>query len=231
MINIYAISDLHGKIKNIDPSGCDLCLIAGDFAPLSYFGFSGIIQQCDWINKTFIPFLNNYSNVKFVIIPGNHDIIMQKDFVQYTDDIQWPKNIEILIDSEYVFSKDNKSIKIYGTPWVPIINYQWAFEADNEKQRLEYSKIPDDVDILLTHTPPHIDNTFLQDVSLDYNSQPFGSTELAKAIFEKKPKWNICGHIHSGSHEPKKFEETTIVNVSRLNESYEISYEPFIFQI
>jgi Icc-related predicted phosphoesterase len=123
-----------------------------------------------------------------------------------------------------------KGLKIYGTPWVPIISYRWAFEAESDRLKQKFAAIPEGVDILLTHTPPRHD--FL-DVSLDYgiDSDKFGSSELADAIFVKKPKMCFCGHIHSGGHEMAKLCNTEVWNVSRVNESYEIAYDPLIVEL
>ena len=38
-MKIYAISDMHGQLKGLDPKGMDLVLIAGDFARLERRGF------------------------------------------------------------------------------------------------------------------------------------------------------------------------------------------------
>ena len=91
--------------------------------------------------------------------------------------------------------------------------------------------IPENLDVLLTHTPPHIDNSFI-DTSMQYGLRgPFGSKELANAIAEKQPRYAFCGHIHSGDHQPLHIGKTECRNVSRVNEDYDIAYEPFIFEI
>lgn len=36
----------------------------------------------------------------------------------------------------------------------------------------------------------------------------------------------LCGHIHTGQHGGVDFESTRVYNVSRLDERYEIAYEP-----
>lgn len=53
---------------------------------------------------------------------------------------------------------------------------------------------------------------------------------LADAILEKKPRYVFCGHIHTGDHAPARFGESEICNVSRLDEKYEIRYEPVAFE-
>ena len=42
----------------------------------------------------------------------------------------------------------------------------------------------------------------------------------------KRPRLVFCGHIHTGQHVGVDFEGSRIYNVSRLDERYEIAYEP-----
>ena len=113
---------------------------------------------------------------------------------------------------------------------MPVINYRWAFEAEHAKLVDKFFKIPQNVDILLSHTPPRHG---CLGVSLEYGvgSEDFGSSELAYAMFKKEPKMCFCGHIHSGSHEMEKLGCTEVWNVSRVNESYEVAYEPLVISI
>ena len=43
---------------------------------------------------------------------------------------------------------------------------------------------------------------------------------------EKRPRFVFCGHIHTGQHGGVNFGTSRIYNVSRLDERYEIAYEP-----
>ena len=88
-----------------------------------------------------------------------------------------------------------------------------------------FSKIPSDLDVLVTHGPPRIPGSDV-DRSLQTDSEHFGSSELAEAIAEKCPRFVFCGHIHTGQHGGVDFESSRIYNVSRLDERYEIAYEP-----
>jgi Icc-related predicted phosphoesterase len=163
-------------------------------------------------------------------VPGNHDLIFDSRRTLNISDISysinWPENVHILIDKQIEIN----GLKIYGTPWVPIISYRWAFEAEHDILLDKFRKIPSELDILITHSPPRI-----LDCSIDYSLQtqngPFGSSELTQAIFDKQPKYVFCGHIHSGSHDCVKFEKSKIYNVSRLDEDYCIGYNPLIIDI
>jgi Icc-related predicted phosphoesterase len=232
-MKILAISDLHGNLNNLNITpDIDVVAIAGDFAKLTNINKWAIYEQRKWINNVFINFINTYPNIQFVIVPGNHDLALDPATqIRYPDiqlSINWPKNAHILIDSEYEYN----NIRFYGSPYVPIISYRWAFEADHQKLQKHFRRIPYNIDVLITHTPPRIPDCFL-DVSLTYgkNSDKFGSGELTEEILNKSPKYALCGHIHTGDHSEFIFNNTKIYNVSRLDESYEIYYEPKIIYI
>ena len=231
-MKILATSDLHGNFSDLNFDNIDIVVIAGDFAELKGGGKWHWYDQKKWINKKFIPMVEKHPSTQFCIVPGNHDMIFDTHYTKLYPEIdyriEYPSNVHILIDKMVEIN----GIKIYGTPWIPIISYRWAFESSNEKLKYNFGMIPDNVDILITHTPPHISNDCLIDRSIQWGAnEAFGSTELAQAIFEKSPKYVFCGHIHSGTHECVNFNNSKIFNVSRVDERYEIAYEPTIIEI
>ena len=116
-------------------------------------------------------------------------------------------------------------VRFYGTPWVPIISYSWAFEGESDTLKRWFSKIPLGLDVLVAHSPPRIPGSDV-DRSLQTDSEHFGSSALTEAIVEKCPRLVFCGHIHTGEHGGVDFESSRVYNVSRLDERYEIAYEP-----
>jgi len=233
MTRIAAISDMHGRLEGLDPRGCEICVVAGDFSRQTGFGRWAMKEQRDWIHDEFFAWTNSFPDTTFIVIAGNHDLCLDPAMTsRYADDswkIEWPSNVKYLRDS----GAEVSGLKFYGTPWVPVINYRWAFEAERGKLKTAFSAIPENVDVLVTHAPPRLPG-YLGDVSLEFgaNSDRFGSSELAEAVFEKKPRYVFCGHIHSGSHEPFAFGDGIVVqNVSRVDESYEVAYEPAVVEV
>lgn len=139
----------------------------------------------------------------------------------------------MLIDEQMTFkSRDGREVKIYGTPWVPVISHSWAFEAESPDLKRKYSKIPERCDILVVHSPPHISDSNGIDRSLEWGgTEAFGSSELAQEVFKKSPKMLFCGHIHSGDHSKTMLGSTECYNVSRVDERYEIAYDPLVLEI
>jgi len=231
-MKIIATSDLHGNLNGLNFENCDIVVIAGDFADLKGGGKWHWNDQKKWIQKKFIPFIQKFPNTQFCIVPGNHDMVMDIGKTSLHPDInfniEWPNNAHILIDRMIEIN----GLKIYGTPWVPIISYRWAFEAESQKLTEKFNMIPENLDILITHTPPHISNDCGIDRSLQWGgTEAFGSGELANAIFNKNPKLVFCGHIHTGVHTLTEFGESKIFNVSRVDENYEIAYEPYTVEL
>lgn len=224
-MKIMAISDLHGNLEKLDPNGADVVVVAGDIAPLRGRDPWNVCDQQDWINKEFREWTSSYSNIQFVVIPGNHDFFPIAHVLFKGMEFDWKyafsSNVHFLVDG----STEISGTKFYGTPWVPIISYSWAFEAEPGKLRSRFSKIPTGLDVLVTHSPPLIPDRDV-DRSLQTDSEHFGSSELTAAICRKHPHVVFCGHIHTGLHGGVDFESSRVYNVSRLDERYEIAYEP-----
>jgi len=236
-MKILAASDMHGNLNGIDLNGIDLALFSGDIAPLRSISSWDAYDQLKWMNKEFYDFCSSWPNTKIVFVPGNHDFfpIIKETFGYKLHgknlNLKLASNTAMLIDEGInIYSQNGDPtdlVKIYGTPWVPIISYRWAFEAEHDKLMKKFSQIPKNIDILLTHASPRFNYL---GVSLEYgiNSENFGCSELANEIFKKEPKMCFCGHIHSGDHKMNKLGQTEIWNVSRVDESYNIAYEPII---
>jgi len=230
-MKVYATSDLHGNLEGIDPSGCDIAIIAGDLAPLNGFSKWHLQDQKKWIEKKFFELTAKHPDIEFIVVPGNHDkCLSPSNTISYPGiswNIAWPKNVHLLIDSCITV----KGLKIYGMPWVPVISHCWAFEAEHDKLKDKCNLIPSNLDILVTHSPPHINDSCIDRSIQNGGYEAFGSNELSQAIFDKKPRYLFCGHIHSGTHGGVAFEDCMCYNVSRVDEAYDIAYKPTVKDI
>ena len=231
-MKILATSDTHGNLDKLDLAGVDLAIFAGDLAPLRGLSSWDAYDQLKWMNTEFVDCCSKWTSTKIVFVPGNHDffpLIKERFGCKLHGKnlgLSLAPNATMLIDQLVEFD----SLKIYGTPWVPIISYRWAFEAESDRLKERFSLIPSGVDILVTHTPPRFN---CLGVSLEYgvDSENFGCSELADEIFKKEPKMCFCGHIHSGDHQMNKLGASEVWNVARVNESYDIAYEPTTIEL
>ena len=226
MIKVCGISDMHGILDfNIDE--CDILCICGDIVPLNIQRYKdGTLK---WLKKQFIKWCDKQPCERVFLIAGNHDLIFEYSDEEIRDLFNGTK-IQYLRDELTTYTKDDKTINIYGTPWCHQF-FDWAFMTDDGQLAEIYDKIPENVDILMTHDCSNgACDILLQDVSWRSNDH-LGCNPLANAVINKKPKYQLCGHLHSGSHEFEELGDTKCCNVSMVDERYQLAYKPLYFEI
>lgn len=208
---ITLISDTHTKHRqlNNDLIGGDFILHGGDIMSSGYRE-QEIVDFLDWFSS-----LDNYTYKIFV--GGNHDRFIQNNPDRFLEILKQFDNVIYLEDEEVII----EGIKFYGSPWQPWF-YNWAFNLPRNGVEImeKWNKIPDDTDILITHTPPH--------GVLDYvprSNEMVGCEALTKRLYEINVKLNVFGHIHE-SYGNKKVNNTECVNASILNEDYNYTNKP-----
>ena len=115
-------------------------------------------------------------------------------------------------------------VKFYGTP-VQKIFCNWAFNRHESKLAEHWAAIPDDIDVLITHSPPY---SILDNVPWSGNE---GSPSLYKEVVERiKPKIHCFGHIHEG-YGMKIIDDIKFINASNLDGDYQCINNPFLVEI
>ena len=237
-IKLSAISDLNGNLPNQSEfvEGDVLC-ICGDIVPLDLQ--SNDVKSIAWFCAEFIPWTDKLPFKKVIVIFGNHDFFGERLYGGGKNDgtgitsLLLPGNIKgkhkvvILCDNSYKYM----GFTFYGTSWCPDLS-AWAFYGGHDKLVEKYSKIPQHVDVLLTHCPPRIGDVGVVLQTCWNSMRNFGCQELAEEIEIKRPCWVFSGHIHSGDYGITDHDEgVKIVNVSMLDENYKKSYPPFNTEI
>ncbi len=230
-IVIAATSDVHGLLEGIQEvcarSKAEVLFLAGDIEPADFF-----VSKPYWFERTFFPVIARLQ-CEVVAIPGNHDFYLSAHYqaIKRNENHKYPMNFHLLVDEE----AEIKGLRIWGTSWVPFIDGRWCFEAKEADLAERFSSIPEGIDILITHTPPYIPHKAI-DQSCQYpveKRRHFGSKSLTVEIQKKWPHLCLCGHIHSGDHDPVpittskvglQFKATQVFNVSRVDENYQIAY-------
>ena len=213
-MKIVFISDTHGKHKILTTKAYNNILGEGDV--LVHAG------DCTNVGKTheIKEFLDWFSDTPFthkIFIAGNHDFWFEKnhDIAQEYKD----KGVKYLFDSMVEID----GVKIYGSPWQPEF-YNWAFNLPRgEKLAEKWGKIPEGLDILVTHSPAFgmVDAT-IQGISV-------GCHDLFQRVVKVKPKIHACGHIH-WSYGQKTFDGIEFINASILNEGYFYENKPIAIE-
>lgn len=238
------LSDIHGypplDEDRKELATCDVVCLCGDV-------FEGRVLE-DFANEQIIDWMKSLTDAgkRVIMTPGNHDLMLYRGYIEKNnlpmdyycrhilrahpltaEDLKKMCGCEVLIDESITLENGTK---IYGTPWSPLF-YNWAFMKDENDLLEIFSKIPDDTDILLSHTPPKEETDFWKVDISDYDRTVHcGSSSLYKAIEGRLEKADIyCGHIHSGDHDECAFyisHDNRVVNVSYVNENYKPYYKP-----
>lgn len=214
MTKIVCLSDTHNCNSQINVPDGDILIHAGD----------ATIRGTEREVEDFLQWFSALPHKHKIFVAGNHDWLYETNNLfarRLTADFK----IEYLQDSFVVV----ENLKIYGSPWQPRF-YDWAFNLNRGAELSEKWKlIPDDVEILITHGPPH---GILDEVPRRYWIENTGCEELRKKVEElsrKKLKLHIFGHIHCGYGQTENF-GVKFVNASNCDESYEPTQPPIVLE-
>ncbi len=206
---IDAVSDLHGFYPKLE--GGDLLIVAGDLTAKDTF--EQHIDFKTWLHK------QNYR--KKIVIAGNHDNhFMGLPSDPYVFSSFNTATGEQLSYADYLCNSGTEfeGLKIWGTPhslWFSRINPKCAaFTGSEEDLKKRYDLIPNDIDILVTHSPPY--GILDQNVQGEY----CGSKSLLETIHRINPSLVVYGHIHEFGLRKKIENDILFVNSSFVDERY-----------
>ncbi len=225
-VSISATADLHGHLPQLQAA--DLAVVCGDIFP------GGLDKdpyaQGVWFKNEFLPWVDRQDCNHVILIAGNHDHWIEKNNESLRREYapEALKKLIYLCDTGMVF----KGLKIYGTPWVPTPFRNKAFSMEEDGLREKYAKIPQKVDLLLTHTVPYDCNHI---GFSERDMQDLGSRELRKAVESRDIRFLVGGHIHSSSeriaHMDFGFRHTEMANVACCDCDKQPSRLPICFPI
>lgn len=209
-LKCVAISDTHNYHGAIDVPEADVIIHSGDATSRGY------LHEIE----NFARWFGSLPHKHKIFVAGNHDIGFEARPEESQAAIR-ARGITYLQDREITID----GVKFYGSPWQPRF-YDWAFNLDRgEPLRQVWSKIPDDVDVLITHGPP----IHLLDVSS--RGEPIGCEDLAARIRQVKPEFHVFGHNHYGYGMTRDKQGVTYINASICTEAYRPTNQPICFEV
>lgn len=191
-MKLVVISDTHGyhdQLTNKLPDG-DVLIHCGDVSRRS--DEQSVVDFARWFEQQ--PFDHK------ICIAGNHDKFMSA---------KWFPNSTYLQDS----GCEIDGVKFWGSPWTPtFFDWYWMKDRGEEIARV-WQKIPDDIDVLMTHGPPA--GLGVLSAAHRHGSAPIdvGCEDLRSRVDQLKPEVHCFGHIHEG-YGCKKIANTLFVNAS-----------------
>jgi len=200
-MKVACISDLHGYLPDLSGLDFDLLVIGGDITPL--YHKHAYKKQGVWLSQTFEPWLKNIRK-PVIGVAGNHDGVFQHARHLVPELLPW-----IYLQDE---GAEVLGLKIWGSPWQQTF-HNWHFNLPELDLAQKWEMIPEGLDVLLLHSPP-----------FGYGDRvhfypPVGSPSLTQAIFDKKPRLVVFGHIHDG-YGLYYTEDSLLVNASYVDEQY-----------
>ena len=210
-MKITGIADIHTFYDDVIISETDVLIIAGDVLG------AGIKEE--WNN--FITWISKINIDNIIYVAGNHDRVLEDEKTKE----QAKKDLD---DAGIIYLEDSSvtinDIKFYGSPWQ--INFcNWAFNLDEYELGKKWDIIPEDTDILITHSPPY--------GILDANKRGelCGCFSLKNnIIYRVKPKAHFFGHIHEGYGQVFN-SDINFFNVSLCDEEYNIVNKPITIEM
>lgn len=207
---IDIVSDLHGCKPALH--GGDLLIVAGDLTA----------RDTEYEHLKFAEWMGNQNYRHRVFIAGNHDNQL----------INW--NPAKYVECDYLCDSGTEfeGLKIWGIPWskrfIGMNPHCMAFTYYDENWFYDekVAKIPHDVDILITHSPPY---GILDKVTDGYS---VGSPSLYNWLkYVGRPRLHVFGHIHEAYGQCEVFptyddKMMISVNASIMNENYEPVNKP-----
>nr|OQO22482.1 hypothetical protein B0A51_10114 [Rachicladosporium sp. CCFEE 5018] len=199
-LRLVCISDTHNAFPGAGftlPAG-DILLHAGDLT--NQGSLAEIEKAMTWIKHA--------SFAAKIVVAGNHDLSVDAKY-----GLKYPEGWKVLPEEgekcrelvrgvEGVNYLEHESaevevkgvkLRVFGSPYSPDRGGQnWALQYLPEEAEELWSAVPDDVDMLITHTPSSL--------GLDESKHwtQGGCEVLARRVREIRPRLHVFGHCHEG---------------------------------
>jgi predicted phosphodiesterase len=207
-IRVVCFSDTHTHIPEDVPEG-DILIHAGDMTNAG--SLVEIQKQVDW--------LSSLPHKEIVVISGNHDTYLDPrtrpslSEEERRGNIDWKRvhylqhrKLSLTIETEaqdagsatsqtplLAERRPQRRIRIYGAPQIPACGPMSVHAFQYPRGQDAWSEtIPEDTDILVTHTPPkhHLDLAL---------PTGLGCEHLLAEVRRVKPTLHVFGHVHWGA--------------------------------
>ena len=204
IMKLICISDTHNKHHQIPIPDGDVLIHAGDITE------GGTKREV----LDFLEWFSSQPHQHKIFIAGNHDFYFEKN-----ED----KNIQEIIPQNVCYLKNDgitiNNIKFWGSPITPG-NGTWAFsEIQSQEISKHWEQIPEDTQVLITHTPPYKIKDVLN------NGRHAGCASLLKTLKNRQIEFHIFGHVHD-SYGITSISGTKFINASCLDNKDRYLHQP-----
>jgi predicted phosphohydrolase len=243
VVRLVCISDTHMMHEELVLPKGDILIHTGDFC------HEGTVSEL----RKFIEWLKRQPFEHKLVVAGNHDFCLDevkademhfsartnrssapaKDWMRSGRETAADSANCIAKHAHYLFDSGVKihGIRFWGSPYQP--KFEGAFGLDRESSRLRstWERVPQETDILLSHTPPH------ERRDKTPRSGNVGCKELLACCQRVRPMLNIFGHIHEGhgleceEYGDARGGSTVYVNAASVDLGYNLCNEPVVIDV
>ena len=202
-MKILHISDTHGAHHRLcELPEADVVVHSGDFCMVGE-------------EREALDFINWFCDLPYrhkIFICGNHDACLYGANIDGLD-----SNVHYLRNS----GVEIEGLKFYGVP-------MFTEDCISNRQVRNYAQIPDDTDVLITHSPAY--GILDLDDSVDSEFIHYGAEEILERVMKIHPRAHLFGHIHR-QHGVMEKDGIIFSNGAVMNEDYSKLNIPNIIEI
>ena len=193
-ITFLVVSDTHNQHRKLPlpKDGADVLLHCGDWS--NWESSKKITEDFNaWLGSPDI--LARFP--RRIVVGGNHELCCSKVSTEQV-------RTKIITNAEYYNGESitHESLKLWLSPLTRSRNLTYranAFSKSSENLTKEFAKCPNDVDILVTHSPPY------GILDMHKSGHRMGSLELWQTVQRVLPTVHVFGHCHdNGGAETRK---------------------------
>ncbi|HEX9637880.1 MAG TPA: metallophosphatase domain-containing protein [Acidobacteriota bacterium] len=206
-MRIVCLSDTHGYNDRVQVPEGDLLLHAGDHSGRS---LREVVKFNAW--------LASLSHRHKLVIAGNHDFAFAGP---EQEQARRALGAAVYLEDSGL---EVGGLQVWGSPWQPWF-MNMAFNLQRGAAiRAKWDRIPREVDILITHGPPHgvMDRVVRGD--------RVGCEELKAAVRQRRPRLHLFGHIHE-AYGMREEGGVRFVNASICNQRFEPVNRPIVIDL
>lgn len=184
-MRVLAFSDLHRDLaqaeKLVELSvEADVVIGAGDFASVH----SGLEETMAALS---------FGDTPLLVVPGNNE----------TEDALRSATAATVLHGE-----GDTDQPLWGLgAGIPTTPWDWSFDLSEEEAAERLEGMPEDLDLLILHSPPH------GHCDVSGQGEHLGSRAIAAAIEAKQPRVAVCGHIHESWGQESRIGKTQVINL------------------
>lgn len=202
-MKILHLSDTHGAHRRMrELPDADIVVHSGDFCMVGE-------------EREALDFLNWFCDLPYrhkIFIGGNHDSCLYGANIDGLDtNVHYLCNTGIEIDG----------LKFYGVP-------MFMEDCFCNRQVRHYAGVPEDTDILITHSPAY--GILDLDDSINGEYIHYGSEDILNRILKVNPRAHLFGHIHR-QHGTIHQKGILFSNGAIMNDDYTKLNQPILIEV